>query len=63
LYTLFIYVGEIVKRARCIDEASVSSVSSMSTTAVTENAEVWSPCSEPHKMFVEARRLLSNEDW
>lgn len=28
-----------------------------------DNAEVWQPCSDPHKMLSEARRLLSNEDW
>jgi len=28
-----------------------------------DNAEAWQPCSDPHKMLNEARRLLSNEDW
>jgi len=43
----------------------VTGPSSPSTAGpVADNAEAsWQPCSDPHKMLIEARKLLSNEDW
>jgi len=42
----------------------VTGPSSPSTAGPTgDNADAWQPCSDPHKMLIEARKLLSNEDW
>ena len=46
---------------RRVEEANLASASSAGP--MDDNTEVWQPCSEPHKMLGEARRLLSNEDW